>query len=193
MTAEERRRQIFTIAANEFATKGLQAASIDDIAAKAGVTQPYVFRLVKTKKALFMALVDDAYESLTTGLRQASSNETGLNAVELMAPVYLDRLTDNTRLQLLLQGLAACADAEIKEAMRKNYAQLWETVEEITQLDPVAVKTFLGLGLFMSAAAALDLGEVDEKWARGARTQVHGGLFEHIVQNSNRPPYSRKE
>ena len=39
----------------EFARKGLHGASTEDIARMAGISQPYLFRLFGTKKALYLA------------------------------------------------------------------------------------------------------------------------------------------
>ena len=54
-TAEERREEILEAARYEFAARGLHGTSTEDIARRAGISQPYVFRLFGTKKELFMA------------------------------------------------------------------------------------------------------------------------------------------
>jgi hypothetical protein len=40
--------------------------------------------------------------------------------------------------------------------------------------------------MLLNNVAALDAGEVDEPWARGVRTRIHPGLFEHITTGTNR-------
>ena len=49
-TADERRVEILEAARAEFALKGLYGASTDTIARRAGLSQPYLFRLFGTKK-----------------------------------------------------------------------------------------------------------------------------------------------
>ena len=60
-SAEERREEILDAALQEFAQRGLHGASTEDIARRAGISQPYVFRLFGTKKALFTAVVDRCF------------------------------------------------------------------------------------------------------------------------------------
>ena len=42
----------------EFAHGGLDGTSTDDIATRVGISQPYLFRLFRTKKELFLAVVE---------------------------------------------------------------------------------------------------------------------------------------
>ena len=51
-TAEQRRDEILDAALVEFAERGLHGASTEAIARRAGISQPYVFRLFGTKKEL---------------------------------------------------------------------------------------------------------------------------------------------
>ena len=50
---EERREDILDAALQVFAERGYQGASTEEIARRAGISQPYVFRLFGTKKELF--------------------------------------------------------------------------------------------------------------------------------------------
>src|SRR5260370_734881 len=56
-TAAARRESILAAAVVEFAEQGLHGTATEAIARRAGVSQPYVFRLFGTKKALFLAAV----------------------------------------------------------------------------------------------------------------------------------------
>ena len=49
-TAAERRDEILDAALNEFAERGLHGTSTDRIARRAGISQPYLFRLFGRKK-----------------------------------------------------------------------------------------------------------------------------------------------
>jgi len=89
---------------------------------------------------------------------------------------------------LQLQGFAAAAagDAEVRDAVRNSFGRLWLSVADTAGLDPVTVKTFLAFGMLLNTNAALDLADVDEKWARQARTRIKPGLFDHITRETNR-------
>ena len=186
MSGSERRTQVLGIAANEFADHGLHGASIEAIALEAGITQAYVFRMFKTKKALFLELVGAAFDRFTDGMAHAAEGSRGLNALTLMGSRYYESLADRTTLLLQLQGFAACGDDEVRDLVRARLARMWDTVAETTGLDPVTVKSFLAFGMLLNNVAALDVDEVDEPWATGVRTRIRPGLFEHITADTNR-------
>ena len=74
MTADERREQIIQAARTEFAARGYAAATTDAIAARAGVSQPYVIRLFGTKQALFLAVADDCFRQVHDVFSEAAAD-----------------------------------------------------------------------------------------------------------------------
>lgn len=186
MSGAERREQVLGIAAEEFAKGGLHGGSTDTIARRAAITQAYIFRMFGTKKALFLEVVTAAFDRVTEGMRQAAEDKTGLDALSRMGARYNDLLADQTSLLLQLQGFAACGDPEVRDAVRDCFRRMWQTVAEITGLDPVTIKAFLAFGMLLNNGAALDLAELDEPWANGVRTRIRHGLFEHITTDSNK-------
>ncbi len=70
MSAEERRETVLEAAVVEFAARGLAGTSAEDVARRAGISQPYLFRLFPTKKALFVALVERCYPAHRGRLRR---------------------------------------------------------------------------------------------------------------------------
>jgi len=186
MNAAARRAQILEVAAQEFADGGLRGASIDAIARGAGITQPYVFRIFGSKKALFLEVVAASFTQLSGSMCAAAEGKTGLEALAAMGARYNALLADRTALQLQLQAYATCGDLEVREAVRGHLATLWDTVATTTRLDPVTVKTFLAFGMLLNTNAALGLAEVDTRWARGIRTRIRAGLFRHITSRTNR-------
>ena len=186
MSSTDRRTQVLAVAAQEFADGGLRGASIEAIARAAGITQPYVFRIFGSKKALFLEVVADSFDQLVGSMQAAAEGATGLDALSVMGARYNALLADRTALQLQLQAYAACGDPEVREAVRDHLARLWNTVAGTTGLDAVTVKTFLAYGMLLNTNAALGLAEVDTRWARGIRTRIKAGLFRHITSRTNR-------
>jgi AcrR family transcriptional regulator len=186
MSGPERRSQVLAIAAVEFANHGLHGASTEAIAREAGITQTYVFRMFGTKKALFVELVGAAFDRFSDGMSQAANGARGLGALALMGAQYYEMLTDRTTLLLQLQGFAACGDSEVRDLVRTRLARMWDTVADTAGLDPVTVKSFLAFGMLLNNVAALDIEVLDEPWAKGVRTRIHAGLFEHITTDTNR-------
>ncbi len=184
MSADQRREQLLALAAEEFAQAGLHGTSTDALARRAGITQTYVFRLFGSKKALFLQVVRRAFGRLTDGMDEARQQATGLDAVAAMGQFYDNALADRTALLVQLQAFAACGDPEVREIVREQMARMWAAAER-SGLPPVAVKTFLAYGMLLNTAAALQVGEVDADWARGIRTRIQAGLFEHLTTENN--------
>src|ERR671938_593209 len=100
MTADERREAILTAALEEFAAHGLSGASTEAIAAGAGISQPYVFRLFGTKKQLFIAVVARCFRQTLDLFQRAAEGKRGEDALNAMGRAYMEELLhDRTRLQ----------------------------------------------------------------------------------------------
>jgi hypothetical protein len=123
---------------------------------------------------------------MTEGMREAARSETGQDALSRMGARYNEMLADRTLLLLQLQGFAACGDQEVRDTVRGSFGRMWQTVADITRLDPVTIKAFLAFGMLLSGGAALQIAELDEPWAQGVRTRIRPGLFDHITTATNR-------
>lgn len=164
MSAAERREMVLEAAIAEFAIDGLAGTSTEDVARRAGISQPYLFRLFPTKKALFLALVDRCFRRVEDAFTTAAGDRTGEDALMAMADAYELLLDDRTLLLMQMQAYAACDDPEIRMATRAGYKHLWELVERITGLPFQRVVEFFAMGMLMNVAAAMDLPSVDERW-----------------------------
>ncbi len=164
MPAAERREMVLEAAVAEFASHGLAGTSTEDVARQAGISQPYLFRLFPTKKALFLALVDRCFRRVEDTFATAAGDLTGEEALAAMGDAYELLLEDRTLLLLQLQAYAACDDPEIRAATRAGYKKLWELTEMLTGLPFQRVVEFFAMGMLMNVAAALDLPAVDERW-----------------------------
>jgi AcrR family transcriptional regulator len=164
MSAEERREMVLEAAVGEFAVRGLAGTSTEDVARRAGISQPYLFRLFPTKKALFLALVDRCFHRVQETFAVAAGDRTGDEALAAMAESYERLLDDRTLLLMQMQAYAACGDPEIRMATRAGYKHLWELVERLTGLPFQQVVDFFAVGMLMNVAAAMDLPAVDERW-----------------------------
>jgi AcrR family transcriptional regulator len=166
MKAGERREAVLAAAVTEFAARGLAGTSTEDVARRAGISQPYLFRLFPTKKALFLALVDRCFRQVAAAFEAAAADRVGEDALEAMADAYHQLLQDRTLLLLQLHAYAACDDPEIRDATRTGFKQLWALVERLSGLPYERVVMFFAMGMLMNVAAAMDLPTVDERWTR---------------------------
>jgi AcrR family transcriptional regulator len=164
MTADERRESVLEAAVIEFSARGLDGTSTEHVAQRAGISQPYLFRLFPTKKALFLALVDRCFQRVADTFSAAAADLTGEEALGAMGDAYTRLLEDRTLLLLQMHAYAACSDPEIRTATRAGFRGLWLLVERLTGLSFDKITEFFAMGMLLNVAAAMDLPTVDERW-----------------------------
>src|SRR5919199_4783345 len=165
-SAEERRESVLDAAQVEFAARGLHGASTEEIARRAGISQPYVFRLFGSKKELFKATVARCLRETLETFQRAAEGKRGEEALEAMGQVYVNELiADRTRLKAQLEAYAACDDPEICEVVRNGFGDLVTYVERVSGLDPAEVSRFFATGMLINVIAAMGLRDSDEPWA----------------------------
>ena len=166
MTADERRASILDAALHEFAERGLDGASTEAIAARAGISQPYVFRLFGTKKELFIASVTRCFRETLETFQRAAEGQRGEEALAAMGRAYVDELlVDRVRLRAQMQAYAACDDADVAEVVRNGYGDLVTYVERVSGLPPAAVSKFFAKGMLLNVIASMGLEQSSEPWA----------------------------
>ena len=165
-TAEERRESILDAALIEFAERGLHGTSTEDIAKRAGISQPYVFRLFGSKKQLFAAACARCMRELREQLEAAAAGLSGEEALEAMGQAYRDILeADPHRLQLQMHMYAAAPDPEIRDAVRSGFGDLYTTFERISGADPQRLTRFFAIGMLINVIASMGLRDSGLAWA----------------------------
>jgi AcrR family transcriptional regulator len=165
-SAEERRESVLDAALVEFAARGLEGASTEEIAAKAGISQPYVFRLFGTKKELFKMVVTRCFRQTLETFQQAAEGKRGEAALEAMGKAYVEKLlADRVRLRGQMQAYAACDDPEIRDVVRDGYGDLVAYVERVSGLGPEKVSRFFATGMLLNVIASMGVEDMSEPWA----------------------------
>ncbi len=155
-TADERRDAILDAAITEFAVYGLHGTSTKTIARRVGISQPYIFRLFDTKKALFLAALERVYDRITA-IFLAAAAPAGADVLESMGRSYMTLLARREELFLLLQAFAGSSDHEIQRVAHDRYAALYRTVATASGADEKALRQFFAYGIHCTVAAAIDL------------------------------------
>jgi AcrR family transcriptional regulator len=165
-TADERREAVLEAALREFAVRGLDGASTEAIAAAAGISQPYVFRLFGTKKELFKAVVARCFRETLELFQRAAEGKRGEPALDAMGTAYVEQLLpDRTRLQAQMQAYAACDDPEVREVVRNGFGDLVAYAERVSGEPANEIAAFFGSGMLLNVIAAMELQPGDEPWA----------------------------
>jgi AcrR family transcriptional regulator len=164
LSAAERREALVAAGVDEFAAKGLAGASVDVIARRAGVSQPYVFQLFGTKKDLFIAVIRHGFERTRLAFEVAADRydrgETTSNcgnALEAMGLAYMQLLADRTLLLVQLQAYAACSDADVRDAVRDSFDGLHRYVARRTRASTEDLHHFFAEGMLLNVGAAVRL------------------------------------
>ena len=158
LTAGERREDLLRAAIAEFAVTGYHGTPTEAIAKRAGISQPYLFRLYGTKKELFLACVGRCFDRTQQAFAHAGAHpQDGETAREAMGRAYLEMLADRELLLFQMQTYAAAEDEDIRDLARRRYEDLIETVRAHAGGTREDVLPFFGQGMLLNVAAALAL------------------------------------
>jgi AcrR family transcriptional regulator len=164
MPAAERREQILEAARIEFARGGLNGTATEDIARRAGITQPYVFRLFGTKKALYLETVERCFDRIQREFDTAAKAAAPGEELAAMGAAYGPLLRDRTLLLGQMHSYADCSDPDVQAVVRRRYGQLWGWVEQVSGAGPVEVREFFSKGMLLNVIAAIDLRGLSDPW-----------------------------
>jgi AcrR family transcriptional regulator len=160
LSAQERRAELLDAAVIEFAESGYHGTRTADIAARAGVSQPYVYALFPDKRALFLACHDYTTERIKEALEKATTDLTDDADVEQALDRAYQGLFDERPHQVLFQvqaHAAAAADPEIREPVRRRFIELVELSERLNGAPRDLVLRHVARSMLGNVALALDL------------------------------------
>jgi AcrR family transcriptional regulator len=157
MSAEARREEIVGIAFRQFAEGGYDGTSTETIAREAGVSQPYLFRLFKTKRGLYEACIDQCFERVEGVFAGSAAGATPEERFEKMGHAYGEQLLPDRHALLFQMRAYAVADPEIRAYVRGKFERLRETVAGLAEVEPVDTWSFFGDGMLLNVITMLDV------------------------------------
>ena len=164
---EERREEILDAALAVFAEHGLDGSSTEDVARRAGISQPYVFRLFGTKKDLFTAVINRCFRRTLERFQHAAEGKRGEDALHAIGEAYGELLaSDRIYLRSQMQAYAACDDPQICAVVQNGYGDLVTYVERVSGADPATISAFFAQGMLMNVLSSMHLNEPTEPWAQ---------------------------
>jgi AcrR family transcriptional regulator len=184
LPAEERREAILRAALRVFVSTSYAGATTADIARAAGVTEPVLYRHFASKRDLWLACLDVAWDETRTILEEKIAvhpGDRGAVAGDAQSPWRNPTLPN-----LWLQGLTGAGeDPVVRRAIRKHMREVHDVVaESLRRGQAVGVVaedrdadaeawTFIGGGLLRSVAdrlggvlTAADLGAISRERVR---------------------------
>jgi AcrR family transcriptional regulator len=160
LSAQERRADLLEAAVVEFAENGYHGTRTADIAARAGVSQPYVYALFPDKRALFLACHDWTTERIKEALEKATADLAADDDLERALDRAYQGLFDERPHQVLFQvqaHAAATADPAIREPVRRRFIELIELSERRNGAHRELVLRHVARSMLGNVALALDL------------------------------------
>ncbi len=147
---------------HEFAHGGLHGTSVERIARRVDVAQPYVFTLFDGKRGLFLAAVERGFEHVSDLFTRAAEEfdpaaaPPGATLLGALGEAYIKMLNaDRDYLMLQHQAYSACDDGEIRERVRACYARLVSLVQRLSGAGQEQIDDFFRHGMWLNVAAAM--------------------------------------
>ena len=164
-TAGERRDEILEAAREEIARHGFHGASTEEIAKRAGISQPYVFRLFGTKKELYLAVIARCFRQTLELMQKAAEGKRGDDALKAIGRAYDEQLaSDRVYLRAQMQAYAASEDPAVGAVVRGGFGDLVAYVERVSGLPVEDISRFFANGMLMNVLASMQAPA--EEWGR---------------------------
>jgi TetR/AcrR family transcriptional regulator len=164
MPAADRRESILASASEVFGLRGYSAATTEQIAQAAGISQPYVVRMFGTKEQLFVEVMERALSTLQVAFRRviARREPEGWEQEELaqkLGDEYVDLIADRGILLSLMQGFVQGHDPVIGACARRGFLAIYALMRDEAGFEPTAARTFLAEGMLINTLLAIRLPE----------------------------------
>jgi AcrR family transcriptional regulator len=165
LSAAERKDDVLDAAMIEFAERGLEGTSTEDIARRAGISQPYLFRLFGTKKELFIATVSRCFRETLEMFQRAAEGKRGEDALNAIGAAYMAQLEGNrTWLRAQMQAYVASDDPEIRTVVRAGYGDLVAYVGRVSGADWPTIWHFFAEGMMLNVLASMQINDNPDPW-----------------------------
>ena len=168
-TADTQRARVLTSALRAFARSGYHATPVSEVAAGAGISTAYVFRLFPGKLALFVAAVDHCFERVVEALADGAERVPDGSAeerLEAMGDAYAELIADRDLLMLQVHAQSAGDIPEVRDALRRGLARVVAAVADRSLAEPAAVQRFVAYGQLCHLIVTAELDGLDASWAR---------------------------
>jgi AcrR family transcriptional regulator len=174
MSGADRRDQVLDAAVFEFGEHGWHGARIEAIAGRAVISHPYLLRLFSSKRELFIAAMDRAFDRMENAFTDAVQQDDG-DPILALGEAYRRLLCeDPAALRLHMQALAVAGDPVVGEAVTHRYAALLERMRELSGAPEDRVRTCFAVGLTLTVVTVLDLPDRPGDLSWGARLLASG-------------------
>lgn len=158
MPAAQRRAMILEAARGLFGSQGYNGTTTDQIAAAAGISQPYVVRMFGSKEALFLEVFRDTLDILLDAWRETLAHlGPDDTAAHVIGEQFVDLAATRGLHTLLLQGFVSGAEPAIGAAARAGFLEIYRFLRDEAGIADDQVQGFLGSGMIFAIMLAIDM------------------------------------
>ncbi|KRE23092.1 TetR/AcrR family transcriptional regulator [Agromyces sp. Soil535] len=179
-TADERRPLVIDAAIAAFALTGYRGTTVADVAAEAGISSAYVFKLFPSKEQLFVGALDACFDRVVGALgrgAEATTDHTPDGVLDAMGGAYAELISDRSLLMLQVHAQSAVEVPEISAALRRGYARVTEFASTRSGATDAAVQRFIAFGQLCHLVVTLGLEEATEPWAKTLAAGIRHPAF----------------
>ncbi|AYF73525.1 TetR/AcrR family transcriptional regulator [Nocardia yunnanensis] len=167
-TSDVRRDAVLDSAIAEFAKTGFHGTPINTVAAAAGISPAYVFKLFPSKVELFVAALDRCFERVEGALAAGAARTPGGDPEQVlheMGGAYAELIADKSLLMLQVHALSAADVPEIAEGVRRGLRRVTEYAQSRSGGTGEQVQHFMAYGQLCHLITTLGLDASDGAWA----------------------------
>ncbi|MEK5057060.1 TetR family transcriptional regulator [Paenibacillus sp. FSL H7-0326] len=164
-----RKAEIISAAIEVFAETGYYRATTAQVAERANISQPYVFRFFATKEALLLSALELSWERIQQSFKQVVETAAGPEELESdLIEAYKEILSAHTNETYLQMQAQTMREEPIREAMRNGFREVHRIVLDAFRqkgLSNPGERTFLFLarGMLCNISWALDMPELIDR------------------------------
>jgi len=160
LAACDRRASIIEVALRVFSARSYRGATTAEIARESGVSEPVLYRHFSSKRALFLACLDEMWLRLREAVEEEIRREPDPSAWVLAVPNGMAALRRRklAPTQLWLQALSeATEDPEIRRHFRRHLREVHDFVADVLRRSQIAggvaddrdveAEAWIGLGI----------------------------------------------
>ncbi|MGO4110461.1 TetR/AcrR family transcriptional regulator [Paenibacillus sp. YAF4_2] len=163
-----RRTEIISAAIEVFAETGYYRTTTAQVAQRAGISQPYVFKFFATKEALMLAALEVSWERITEAFSQVVATTSPDQLEKELIETYEEILAAHRQETLLQMQAQTMQEEPIRAAMQSGLREVRRIVLEAFQNNGLSnpedrALLFLARGMLCNISMALDIPELMNK------------------------------
>jgi AcrR family transcriptional regulator len=160
-----RKTDIISAAIEVFAETGYYRATTAQVAERAQISQPYIFRFFATKEALLLSALEVSWMRISQSFRQVVDSATPERLESELIKAYEDILASHMNETYLQMQAQTIQEEPIREVMRAGFREVRQIVLDAfvnNKIPNAEERTFLFLarGMLCNISSALDMPEL---------------------------------